>query len=232
MKKAPPGHLRLTRAASRAADRRAIEGLGMPSPVLMENAGRGAAEVLAALGIPGPVAVCCGKGNNGGDGLVLARHLHRMGYAVEVHLFAEPADLGTETALHWKVAERLELPRQVHSSQGFERITSDLARCSWIVDALFGTGLAGPLRPPFDVLVPLLNAGAAGRFALDIPSGLDADTGEPLGPTIRADHTATFGYQKTGFGNAAARAWLGKVHVVDIGVRPRSLIDTSIPEPP
>lgn len=228
----PP--LRLSRAESRAADRLAVEGLGIPSPVLMENAGRGAAEVLAALGIPGPVAVCCGKGNNGGDGLVLARHLHRLGIPVWVHLFADRADLGVETALHLQVAVRLGLPCKVHPPQGIDPsdLAGDLARCSWIVDALFGTGLAGPLRAPFDALVPSLNAAAAGRFALDIPSGLDADTGEPLGPTVRADHTATFGYAKKGFGNAAARAWLGKVHVVDIGVGPSSLLHPTLPEQP
>src|SRR5205807_2339818 len=92
------------------------------------------------------------------------------------------------------------------------------ARADWIVDALFGTGLTGPLRSPLDRLVELINASPARILAVDIPSGLDADTGAPLGSTIRAEHTVTFVAPKVGFHNPAAAAFTGRVHVVDIGI--------------
>jgi NAD(P)H-hydrate epimerase len=94
----------------------------------------------------------------------------------------------------------------------------------WIVDALFGTGLTRPLGAPYDQIVALVNASRRPVLAVDIPSGLDCDTGEPLGPTIRATHTATFVAPKKGFLNPAAKPWLGEVHVSDIGA-PKKLVD-------
>jgi len=92
------------------------------------------------------------------------------------------------------------------------------------VDALFGTGLTGAVRPPFDQVIPAINPGPARVLAIDLPSGLDCDTGLPLGPTVRAQHTATFVAEKKGFTEPAAREWLGQVHVIDIGA-PRHLLD-------
>jgi NAD(P)H-hydrate epimerase len=94
----------------------------------------------------------------------------------------------------------------------------------WIVDALFGTGLSRPLKSPFEDVIALVNASTNPVFAVDIPSGLDCDRGEPLGPTIRARHTATFVAQKRGFLNPASQEWTGTVHVLDIGA-PRHLVD-------
>lgn len=211
----------LTRAQVRAFDRRAIEELGLPALVLMENAGRGAADVLRGLGVRGRVIVCCGKGNNGGDGLVLARHLLNEGADVHVWLFADPAGLSPECTAHWHVTRRLPLPTRIWDGAVPEEL--DLADAEWIVDALFGTGLAGPVRAPLDRVIACINAAPGRVFALDIPSGLDADVGEPLGATVRADHTATFVAPKVGYANPAAAAWLGQVHVVGIGVAPRFL---------
>jgi NAD(P)H-hydrate epimerase len=106
-----------------------------------------------------------------------------------------------------------------------EKLRHELAAAEWIVDALFGTGLTGPVRPPFAQVITAINRQCARVLAVDIPSGLDGDTGQPLGPTIRAEHTATFVAQKTGFANPAAQEWLGRVHVVDIGI-PRALLQS------
>src|SRR5437764_3726984 len=103
----------LSRAQIRDLERRAITEIGVPALVLMENAGRGSAELLASLGIHGPVAICCGKGNNGGDGMVMARHLQNQGVTVAVHLFARPEELSQEAALHWKIIEKGLIPARV-----------------------------------------------------------------------------------------------------------------------
>ncbi len=209
----------LTRAQVRAVDQHAIEQLGIPGAVLMENAGRGAARVLQALGIHGPVVIACGKGNNGGDGLVIARHLVNAGIDVLTLLFATPEDLSPDAALQWNIVQKMRLSTQaVAQPLDLEKLSATFARAEWIVDALFGTGLTGPVRAPFDSAIASINASPARVFAVDIPSGLDCDTGEPLGSTIRAEHTVTFVAPKLGFGNPASLAWTGHVHVVDIGV--------------
>jgi len=209
----------LTRAQVRAFDKHAIEHLGIPSVVLMENAGRGVAQVLHALGIRGPVVIACGKGNNGGDGLVIARHLANAGCDVSVLLFARPDELSPDAAIQWNIVQKMRLPAQI-ASQPLDEVTlaATFAKAEWIVDALFGTGLTGPVRSPFDRIITLINGSPARVLAVDIPSGLDADTGEPLGPTIRAEHTVTFVAPKLGFRNPAAAAFTGQVHVADIGV--------------
>jgi NAD(P)H-hydrate epimerase len=214
----------LTRQQVRDVDRRAIEEFGVPSVVLMENAGRGAAELLISLGIHGPVAICCGKGNNGGDGLVIARHLHNRGVWVRVLLFARPDELSPDAAVNYHILERTSFPilRMEGPNVDLAALRAELQRAEWTVDALFGTGLTGPLRSPFDQIVETINSTASRILAVDIPSGLDCDTGVPLGPMIRAQHTATFVAPKVGYANSEAAAWLGKVHVIDIGA-PRAL---------
>ncbi len=210
----------LTRQQVRDVDRRAIEEMGVPGVVLMENAGRGAAELLRALGIHGRVVVCCGKGNNGGDGFVIARHLDILRMPVRVLLFALPEELTGDAAVNYRIIERAGLAIDVQPGDELPRL---LAVAEWVVDALFGTGLTGPLRPPFDRVVEAINASPARVLAVDIPSGLDADSGQPLGPTVRAHHTATFVAPKKGFAEPAARPWVGQVHVLGIGA-PRCLL--------
>jgi NAD(P)H-hydrate epimerase len=209
----------LTRQQVRDVDRRAIEEFGVPSVVLMENAGRGVAELLISLGIHGPVVICCGKGNNGGDGLVIARHLHNRGVRVRVLLFAQPDDLSPDAAVNFRILERASFPTRLMSGPDVDvaALRAELQRAEWTVDALFGTGLTGPLRAPFDQIVQTINSSASRILAVDIPSGLDCDTGISRGPTIRAQHTATFVAPKAGYANPEAAAWLGKVHVIDIG---------------
>jgi NAD(P)H-hydrate epimerase len=208
----------MTRDQVRAFDRHAIEVIGIPAAVLMENAGRGAAQVLQSLGTQGHVVLCCGKGNNGGDGLVIARHLHNAGVDALSLLFARPEELSPDARLQWHIVQKLGLPTRICSPLDEAELTANFAAAEWIVDALFGTGLTGPVRPPLDRVIELINASRARVLAVDIPSGLDADTGEPLGPTVRAEHTVTFVAPKVGFANPAARSYTGQVHVADIGV--------------
>lgn len=214
----------LTRAEVRAFDRYAIETLGIPACVLMENAGRGAAQVLQTLGVRGPIVIACGKGNNGGDGLVMARHLANAGCDVRSLLFALPAALSTDALLQWQIVRNMGLATQIIADVNAqtEQWMASFAGADWIVDALFGTGLIGPVRPPLDGVIEQINASRARVLAVDIPSGLDADTGEPIGATVRAEQTATFVAPKVGYRNPTAAAWLGRVHVVDIGIAYRA----------
>ncbi len=211
-------HYSLTREQVRAYDKYAIEQIGVPSVVLMENAGRGAAEVLRSLGIAGKVVICCGKGNNGGDGLVIARHLTNWGFDVVSLLFADPDQLSPDARIHWQIVQNMSLTWKVISEANLDEMAQMFAQADWIVDALFGTGLTGPLRPPFDRVVEQINSAGKRVLAVDIPSGLDCDKGEPLGPTVRAAHTVTFVAQKQGFANPTAAAFTGEVHVADIGI--------------
>jgi NAD(P)H-hydrate epimerase len=216
----------LSREQVRALDRRAIEEFGVPGVVLMENAGRGAAEVLISLGCRGPVVICCGKGNNGGDGFVIARHLDNRRIPVHVLLFADPLQLTGDAATNYQIIARSGMEISIHDGDSLNdaEVCSELANAEWIVDALFGTGLTGPVRKPFDQIIQCMNEARRRILAIDIPSGLDCDTGQPLGPTVRADHTVTFVAEKKGFANPPAKNWTGQVHIADIGA-PRRLLN-------
>jgi NAD(P)H-hydrate epimerase len=210
----------LSREQVRALDRKAMAEFGMPGVVLMENAGRGTAELLLALGVAGRVALCCGKGNNGGDGFVIARHLANCGVEVRILLFARPEELHGDAEVNYRIIARSGLPVVALTAEPLDlaALQHELSVSEWVVDALFGTGLTGPLRSPFDQVVEAINTAAARVLAVDIPSGLDCDTGQPLGPTVRAHHTATMAALKQGFAEPSARTWLGAVHLVDLGV--------------
>jgi len=195
----------------------------------MENAGRGVAELLLSFGVRRKAVILCGKGNNGGDGLVVARHLDNQCIPLQVILFARPDELSPDAAVNHGILTGSGVPVDVRASKTIDRdeLHADLAAADWIVDALFGTGLKGPLRAPFDKVVSQVNDVKAKVLAVDIPSGLDGDTGEPLGPTVRADHTATLLFWKKGLAQPAAREWVGKVHLIDIGL-PRRFRDAAV----
>lgn len=207
----------LSREQVRELDRRAVEVYGVPGIVLMENAGRGCAELLMKLN-PNrePTAILCGPGNNGGDGFVIARHLDNHGWPAAL-FFADNYHLPPDADTNHEIAVRTGLP--IHPMAEWQPQTG------WIVDALFGTGLSRGLGKPFDAIVTAVSSCGLPVLAVDLPSGLDCNTGEPLGPTVRATHTATFVAPKLGFRNPTARAWTGAVHVIDIGA-PRTLVDS------
>lgn len=215
----------LTRDQSRQVDRRATEEYGISGLVLMENAGRGVADRLCELGIGGPVAICCGKGNNAGDGFVIARHLDLRGFQVRVLLWAEPSELTGDAAANYCILEKTGVPIEIFADRhDAARVEAQLAGTAWIVDALLGTGARGEPRPPLDAVIEQLNAAAAAKLAVDLPSGLDCDTGRPARSTIRAAATCTFVAAKPGLFAPGADQYTGRVHVLDIGA-PRKLIE-------
>jgi len=209
----------LSRVAARDVDRRAIEEFGIPGIVLMENAGLGCAELLMTLGVSGPVLICAGKGNNGGDGFVIARHLQRHGVTVRVLLFCRPEELRGDAAIEFRILESIRVPiRIVADEASFANLADELASASWIVDALLGTGTRGQIREPFLTAIQSINEAEAPVLSVDLPSGMDCDTGAPLGVCVIARETATFVAPKEGFQNQASRTYTGTVHVIDIGI--------------
>jgi NAD(P)H-hydrate epimerase len=209
----------LTREQVRDVDRQAIEDYGMLGLVLMENAGRNSAELLRSLGSHGRVTICCGKGNNGGDGFVIARHLQNAGVDVRVLLSVPPSTLTGDARANLNIIEKARIPIM---APPFDWRT-ELAGSDWIVDALLGTGTQGTIREPFVSAITAINSAGSKVYAIDLPSGLDCDTGQPLGICVCADHTATFVARKIGFDITGTTEWTGAVHVIDIGV-PRSLL--------
>jgi NAD(P)H-hydrate epimerase len=215
-----------TREQIRHVDKAAIEDFGMSGLVLMENAGRGCADVLSTLGVGGPVVICCGKGNNAGDGFVIARHLDLRGHKVRVLMWSDPAELQGDAAANFAILQKAGIEFDV-CRHGFDAdwLAERLLGAVWIVDAVLGTGAQGAPRAPFDQVIDALNAADARRLAVDVPSGLDCDSGQPSEHTFHADHTCTFVAAKVGFQAEAAQPWLGQVHVVDIGA-PRKLLES------
>jgi NAD(P)H-hydrate epimerase len=218
----------LTREQSRQLDRLAVEQYGMSSLILMENAGRGLADTLEELGIPGLVVICCGRGNNAGDGFVLARHLDLRGHRVRVLLWGRAEQLRGDAAANFHILQKSDVPiEEFGERHDPERLQAALEEAAWIVDALLGTGVQGEPRPPLDAVIDQLNAAAAPKLAVDLPTGLDCDRGLPSVHTIRAAHTCTFAAAKPGFFAPEARPYLGQLHVLDIGV-PRKLLETML----
>lgn len=224
----------LTPNQVRRVDAIAIERYGLPGIVLMENAGRGTADLLRSLGAD-RVTICCGRGNNGGDGFVIARHLQIAGCEVKVLLFADPATLRGDAAINFAIIEKAGTPLRVMPADlGHDALTEALTGSRWIVDALLGTGATGLPRAPCPEVIRAINTAASSGvkvLAVDLPSGLDANLGEPFrdeagryGPCVKADVTATFVARKTGFDKPSSREFTGDVIVIDIGV-PRRVIE-------
>lgn len=219
----PNSPLELTRAQVRDVDRRAIADYGMTGLVLMENAGRGVAELLQSLSVSGPVAICCGKGNNAGDGFVVARHLENAGLEVKALLATHTDSFAGDAAANLAVLRRARTPI-IDAVEDIETAWErELAQADWIVDALLGTGTQGTVREPFATAIRLINDSQRKVLAIDLPSGLDCDTGAVLGCCVKAQHTATFVARKPGFAASGAVEFTGEVHVLDIGVPHRLL---------
>lgn len=210
----------LSRDQSREIDRIAIEEYGMPGVILMENAGRGAVDYLFSLNVRGPVIICCGKGNNAGDGFVMARHLDNHSIPTSVILCSKPEELKGDAAINYHILSKAGVRIEIYNN--VDDLQKTLHTAEWIVDALFGTGLEGIVKQPYADIIQTINSSTAKILAVDIPSGLDCDSGEPLGIAIKAHHTVTFGSLKKGFAAIKAHSYLGQVKVVDIGV-PRKI---------
>lgn len=203
-----------TAAQMREMDRRCIQELGMPGAVLMNNAG---AAVCHEIGNVGPVGVVCGKGNNGGDGYVVARLALLSGRETRVVLTAPVEQIAGDAATFLNVYRRLNGKLTVAATaEAATAAMRGLEDCAVLVDALLGTGVSGEVRGPARAAIETWPR--VFTVAVDVPSGLDADTGAPCGCAVRADVTVTFQYPKAGFLNPGAQPYLGRLVVADIGI--------------
>jgi NAD(P)H-hydrate epimerase len=214
--------LHLTRAQVREIDRRSIEEFHIPGNELIENAAQAAADVACDMldgECVGEVLVLCGGGNNGGDGLALARHLHNRGTDVSLALTIDPLKYKGDALINWQIVSAMKLPWEPLDPP---RLAS--APALLLVDAIFGTGLEHSPREPFPAIAAAVEQSRLPVLAIDLPRGMDCDTGLPLGACINATRTITFVAEKVGFANSQAKQFLGEVTVGSIGC-PRELIE-------
>lgn len=184
--------------------------------------------MLWQLGVNGQVAIVCGKGNNAGDGFVLARHLDNLGVKIRLVMLASPTEFTSDAKANYRTIAAMGVPQfELSPEFAIARLPALVDGCEWIVDAMLGTGALGEPRDPMATAIAMLNDATGNRLAIDIPSGLDCDTGQPSRNTFRAHHTCTFVAQKTGFAAPEAKPYLGEVHVIDIGV-PRRLVQSLV----
>jgi NAD(P)H-hydrate epimerase len=219
----------LKRDEVREIDRKAIEEYEIPGIILMENAGRNVVEeILKMLSWPkkAKVAVFCGKGNNGGDGFVIARHLYNKGVNVSVHLLTRISDVLADGDASTNLKILLNMNLKVNELPGgdIEEIGKELQDCNIIVDAIFGTGLSGEVREPARSLIMKINETNIPVVSVDIPSGLDCDEGVVLGAAVKATKTVTFVAAKAGFFTKCGREYTGELIVSEISV-PKELIE-------
>ena len=203
-------------------DKLAIKTIGIPSIVLMENAGIKVVEVMEKEYSPlsgKSIYILCGPGNNGGDGMVVARHLFNRGVRVKVFLLAEKNRIKGDAATNLSIAERLGIGvKEVNSTQDLKLLHQELNHADIIVDALLGTGSTLPLRGLMREVVSLINQCSRCTIAVDLPTGLDANTGEVPEEAIKANFTVTFAYPKRGLYLYPGINYAGKIEVVDIGI--------------
>jgi ADP-dependent NAD(P)H-hydrate dehydratase / NAD(P)H-hydrate epimerase len=214
----------VTAAQMQEMDRRTIQEFGIPGRVLMECAGRGATRVfldhLYSRG-PGRVGILAGRGNNGGDGFVMARYLAQRDIPVKVFLLAEAAAVQGDAAANLQLLAASGVPViDIPDEQAFTACLKDFQHQQYWIDALLGTGLKAEVRGFFRRVIEFINAGNRPVLAVDIPSGLNADTGQPCGTCIRAVATATFGFAKIGHVVYPGAEFCGPVEVIDIGIPP------------
>src|SRR5712675_892 len=212
----------LNSAQMREADRRTIEEIGIPSLVLMENAGRqvvAAIEAVHADLLEGRVAVLCGRGNNGGDGFVVARTLVQRGVEVSVFLVGLVSEVRGDARINLEILGRLGLTIvEIADSQAWELHFSEVGDCSLIVDAIFGTGLNAPIAGFIESVVTDVNASGIPVVAIDLPSGLSADSPDPIGPSIEAALTVTLAAPKLPLVLPPAEIHAGDIVIADIGI--------------
>lgn len=199
-------------------DRNAIERIGIPSLVLMENAGRSVAEeVLKTLKDKKKICVICGLGNNAGDGFVVARYLINAGKKVDIVLIGKGKNLKEDAFMNYSILKKLKYPIQEISGIN-KTVVQKIKAADAVVDAIFGVGLNRRVGAPFKSFIEAINAYAQKIISVDIPSGLDGTTGGTYGVCVRADKTITFTFMKKGFLLEQGPRMAGRVVVVDIGI--------------
>jgi NAD(P)H-hydrate epimerase len=221
----------VTAAEMRELDRRAIEEVGIPSLVLMENAGRSTYQILRQEfpSLNGPVAVVAGRGNNGGDGSVVARYLAQAGTPVAIFLVAARDQVQGDAKINLEVAARLGLEIiEVREEKDLNPLAHRLARAGLIIDALLGTGLNSEVKGLMRLVIDEINRLRPPVLAVDIPSGLCADTGQPLGAAVEAQVTVTYGWPKIGQILPPGRDYVGRLWQVDISIPPELAKDVPV----
>jgi hydroxyethylthiazole kinase-like uncharacterized protein yjeF len=212
----------LNSAQMREADRRTIEDIGIPSLVLMENAGRQAVAAMEAIYgdlLDRQVGVLCGRGNNGGDGFVIARTLVQRGVDVAVFLIGSVADVRGDARVNLEILGRLGLTVvEVADSQAWELHFSEVGDCTLIVDAIFGTGLNAPVSGFIESVITDVNASGIPVVSIDLPSGLSADSPDPIGPSIDAGLTITIAAPKLPLVLPPGELRAGDIVIADIGI--------------
>ncbi len=238
----------VTAEEMRSLDEEAIKKIGIPSIVLMENAGLKTAQIIEKEYSPlkgKSVYIFCGPGNNGGDGMVVARHLFNQGIKVKIFLLGKKEKLKKDAARNLAITEKMGISiKEITSSEDIESLKKELTPSPFplpygerikvrgkrkflyyelkevevVVDALLGTGSKGAPRGLMKEAITLINKYSKNILALDIPTGVDADTGEVAGEAVKADHTITFAYPKRGLYLYPGMDYAGKIKVVDIGI--------------
>jgi len=218
----------------RSLDKKTVESFGIPSIVLMENAGRSVAQAVMkefdnAQAKKG-VVVFCGKGNNGGDGFVAARHLINNGYHVDVVLFGKKEDLSEETKTNYIALNRIiDIIHELKDIREFRSTDINLHEKGIIIDALLGTGIKGAVKEPYIGAINIINESVRPVVSVDIPSGVNADTGAVGGIAVRAKKTVTFGLIKLGLVTYPGVEFAGEVEVADISIPDKLVKETYIP---
>lgn len=236
----------VTASQMKRLDRLASEKFGISTLVLMENAGRGIAD-LAERVIPvrfsariaadpsfggrresrAEILIVCGKGNNGGDGFVAARHLFNRGYQIQVVVLVDPRELKGDTIINYKILKNMRIPiLSLRGPKGRSNLNPGLLRslrslamtADLIIDAIFGTGLKRKVTGLASEVIFILNRSGKKILSVDIPSGLHADTGRPMGSTVCANITGTLALPKSGMMHSVARKYTGKIKVLDISI--------------
>ena len=215
----------VTAAEMRQIDQDTIEGIGIPGIVLMETAGNA---IVRAITHHYPtshrIGILVGKGNNGGDGLVIARQLAHAGRDVHLFLVSPPESFTGEAKINLQIARKLALRIDAIGTDTARTADANIAGCELLVDAIFGTGLRGTVRDAIATVINTVNRLATPILSVDLPSGLDADTGQPLGTCVQADRTVTIGLPKRGLLVHPGAELAGKLEVVDIGF-PEQVVD-------
>jgi len=217
----------VTAEEMRNIDMQTINAVGIPGVVLMENAGTGVVDAIEewfSVESPGrrlPVSIFVGKGNNGGDGLVIARHLTNRGYDIRTYLMAEADKFTGEALVNLQIARNMGLPMEfILSEEQLEEHKAEIAASGLLVDAIFGTGLKGAVRGFAAGVIDFMNSTGIPILAVDLPSGLEASTGKTEGACIRAALTVTMALPKRGLLLYPGANFVGDLQVVDIGVPP------------
>jgi NAD(P)H-hydrate epimerase len=214
----------VTASEMQEMDRQTIESFGVPGMVLMENAGRGATQILFEQfkGITNKkIGIIAGRGNNGGDGFVIARYLAQKGIKVTVFLLSQNHKVKGDAAANLKLLAPLDVPViEMPDQKSFALHKTHLRHHDIWVDAILGTGLQSVVKGFFKETIDFINSSNKPVFAVDIPSGLNSDTGQPCGVCIRAHATATFAFAKTGHILFPGANYTGHLEIIDIGIPP------------